>query len=593
MLNGKIASAACVTLLLFLCDISRGKDALEVLTQPTAGFTAQRVSSYDVTGDNSDAFSGIAPGETRVLAEIDGPGMITHIWCTINAEDFYGRKVVLRMFWDDEEDPSVLSPLNDFFCMGHGIDAPLASLPVTTTAAGRAKNVYFKMPFNRKARIEITNEGLDAIGAFYFYIDYRKYEKPLDGALYFHARYRQEYPAKAGEDYLVCSAKRRGHYVGTVLSYESNYAGWWGEGDDKFYIDGETTPSLHGTGTEDYLNDAWGIWKGSSPFYGTSIFEGTPYIYPKDTRYTSYRFHITDMIPFKDSLRFTVEHYGVGPVEGGGESGFMERFDNISSVAYWYQDEPHTPMEALPPVHERLPREAKSHSDLLKFIFEARQPHTVETIKGIREQYAAVADSPTTASYAPRLTAVMASAEISAGNNKAAMALLRDSVSPFVSRDIAREPGIPTLLGERITSFTPLLVKVDDGAVNHIEINGKPAVQTDYDNKSHYIYFAVPGDSPLRNGKTDLELEITYFSTGKEGDTFRVHYDASAAAEDADAYKSSEAVIKSAARGWHTVRVKLPGATLSGKQNAKADFRISDERDGAEIVGSVDVMLHQ
>ena len=318
-------------------------------------FRAARASIYDRAGGNGDALSGLQPGQTAVLADLEGPGMITHIWFTISAEKWHGRLIVLRMYWDDEPDPSVLSPVNDFFCMGHGVEAPLWSVPVVTTAGGRARNCFFKMPFNRRARIEITNEGTEPINALYYQIDYRKYDHPFKHAAYFHARYRQDYPTLSDGNYLICSARGRGHFVGTVLSVESLSQGWWGEGDDRFFIDGELLPSLHGTGTEDYLCDAWGVWKGSSPYYGTPIHGGTNYL--ADSRYTSYRFHIEDPVPFRESLLVEIEHMGVGSVNGA-STGYAKRADNWSSVAYWYQTEPHDPMEPLAPADERLPNEA-------------------------------------------------------------------------------------------------------------------------------------------------------------------------------------------------------------------------------------------
>lgn len=328
---------------------------LDGLPNLPTGYRAARISSYDRSGGNRDALSGIKPGESHVIADIQGPGMITHIWVTIAAEKLCGRKIVLKMFWDGENDPSVLTPINDFFCMGHGLDAPMWSIPVTTTAGGRARNCFFRMPFNKSARIEITYEGSEPIGAFYYYVDYRKYNKPFENVGTFHARYRQEYPAVSGRNYLICSAKGHGQYVGTVLSIESHREGWWGEGDDRFFIDGETTPSMHGTGSEDYLCDAWGIWKGSSPFYGTTIYEGD---YTTGTRFTSYRWHISDPIPFQKSLKMEIEHMGVG-LRNGKVNGYMERSDNMSSVAFWYQSEPHEPMDPLPPVEQRLPDEAR------------------------------------------------------------------------------------------------------------------------------------------------------------------------------------------------------------------------------------------
>ena len=406
-----------------------GNNLLEELTRPVS-YRAGRVSSFDRTGGNNDALSGIRPGETAVLADIEGPGMITHIWITVGAERWHGRKIVLRMFCDDEQDPSVLTPLNDFFCMSHGLEAPMWSLPITTTADGRARNCFFQMPFNRRARIEITNEGLEPIGAFCYFIDYWKYGRLFEDPLYFHARYRQEYPARKGEHYLICEARGRGHDVGTVFFVESRSEGWWGEGDNRFFIDGETTPSLHGTGTEDYLSDAWGTWKGSSPFYGCSIHELNPYIYPDSPRYTSYRFHIADPIPFRESLRFDIEHYGAGVVNGQ-LVGFIERFDNLSSVAFWYQTEPHMPMEPLPPVDERLPAEAAEEKVPLGFLRRAREPQNEESIQSLRSSYTDLISRASQGRFHSLIQRRMAVAELAAGHPGKAGSLCRMRLFPL------------------------------------------------------------------------------------------------------------------------------------------------------------------
>lgn len=315
-------------------------------------FRAARESSYDRTGGNAD-FRSIDPGATLTLAEIEGPAVITHIWFTIAAGDrYYPRLLTLRMYWDGEDDPSVEAPIGDFFAVGWGLDAPVESLPVAVSSNGRARNCYWPMPFRKSARITVTNDGTARVGAFYYYIDYRKYESLPADTLYFHAQYRQEIPAVSGRDYLICEARGRGHYVGTVLSVHQNTPGWWGEGDDKFYIDGADQPQMVGTGSEDYFCDAWGIRRMANPFYGCPVTEG----FQADSRHTCYRWHIPDPVPFTRSLRVTIEHRGAAFDENGKMvSGFAERADDFSSVAFWYQQEPHYRFYSIPPGPERLP----------------------------------------------------------------------------------------------------------------------------------------------------------------------------------------------------------------------------------------------
>ncbi len=303
-------------------------------------FTAARVSSFDRSGGNKDSLT-IPAGGTAVLAEIEGPAAIHHIWVTISAEAFYGRKLVLRMFWDGEASPSVEAPIGDFFGVGHGLNRNLSSLPITNSSEGRARNCYWRMPFARSARITVTNEGRREVPAFYYYIDYRTLPSLAEGTPTFHAQYRQEFPARPEADYLLLEAQGRGHYVGCQLSVLQKAMGWWGEGDDRIYVDGESAPSLHGTGSEDYFSDAWGMRESNGLFYGCPLQEED---FQAGSKASVYRFHIPDPIPFRKSIRVTIEHGHAN-----------DRSDLDSSTAFWYQAEPHKPFPALAAVETRLP----------------------------------------------------------------------------------------------------------------------------------------------------------------------------------------------------------------------------------------------
>lgn len=318
---------------------AQNQDLLSKLGQQQ-NFTSKRISSYDRSGGNRDRLA-IEPGKTVVLAEIKGPAAIHHIWVTISAEPFYGRKIILRMYWDGEESPSVESPIGDFFGVGHGLNRNFSSLPINCSSQGRARNCYWYMPFRESALITATNEGTGTVGAFYYYIDYRELpELPADTP-YFHAQYHQEMPCSPGENYLFLDAVGSGHYVGCNLSILQRAMGWWGEGDDMIFIDGEKSPSLHGTGSEDYFSDAWGMREDENPFYGCPLQEPD---FKTGSKATVYRFHIPDPIPFKTSIRVTIEHGHAN-----------DRSDYFSSVAYWYQSEPHKPFPPLPPLKERIP----------------------------------------------------------------------------------------------------------------------------------------------------------------------------------------------------------------------------------------------
>jgi hypothetical protein len=197
------------------------------------------------------------------------------------------------------------------------------------------------MPFRRSCRITVKNEGARAVDAFYYYVDYRELDEAPAGALTFHAQYRQEFPPDPKRDYTLLEADGAGHYVGCNMSVLQRAMGWWGEGDDRIRVDGESKPSLHGTGSEDYFSDAWGMRESQSLFYGCPLQEED---FQAGSKATVYRFHIHDPVPFKRSIDVTIEHGHAN-----------DRSDFVSSVAFWYQTEPHRPFERLPSVDERLP----------------------------------------------------------------------------------------------------------------------------------------------------------------------------------------------------------------------------------------------
>jgi hypothetical protein len=283
---------------------------------------------------NDDSLRPIA-GETVTLADLDGPGVVTHIWLTIAANEYgWPRLLRLRVYYDGSATPSVDSPVGDFFGAGHGYERPLNSLMVVNGSSGRARNSYWPMPFRKSCKITITNEGRRRVANLYYHVDWEKRKQlPVDAG-YFHAWYKQELPARMGQPYNVLSIRGRGHYVGTVLNVVQKEAGWFGEGDDFFYVDGEKAASIQGTGTEDYFNDAWSLRVTDGPYWGVTVAEGTG----PGSRLTGYRWHLRDPIPFRESLRFDFEHAGwTYTPKGAVKSSFEERADLFSSVAFWYQ----------------------------------------------------------------------------------------------------------------------------------------------------------------------------------------------------------------------------------------------------------------
>jgi hypothetical protein len=343
-------------------DPARG-DQLTALAH-THDYVQHRSSSYDRSGGNADARP-IDPGATLTLLDEPGPGVLNHIWFTIASPDErHLKQLVLRIYWDAESTPSVETPVGDFFGLGLGDYYLYQSIPLSA-GSDKALNSFFVMPYQRHARITVTNEGPAKVDSFYFNIDYRACSTPHPpDTLYFHAQYRQAAPAHgwtndwssngdpkvdkrpnlSGEDnYVWLDARGQGHFVGVTMSILQNQDGWWGEGDDMFFIDGESRPSINGTGSEDYFLGAWDF--GSHPFayglYGAPV-KG---VERAGGRSSVYRFHLDSPITFTKSLRATIEHGHAN-----------HRSDNFFSVAYWYQTEPHAPFPAMPPVNDRIPR---------------------------------------------------------------------------------------------------------------------------------------------------------------------------------------------------------------------------------------------
>jgi hypothetical protein len=289
-------------------------------------------------------------GETVTLADIDGPGAIQHIWITVHPSAW--RSLVLRMWWDGEETPSVEVPLGDFFCSGWNEHCNVNSLPVVVNPAG-GFNCYWEMPFRERAQITIENLAPDEVEGFFYQIDYTLTDVPPDRA-YLHGQWRRSHPVKAALHTLVDGVQGPGHYVGTYLAWGVNHNSWWGEGEIKFYLDDDTWPTICGTGTEDYFGGAWAFEhpEGSYGRYSTPYL-GMPQVIAPDghlrsqQRFGLYRWHVMDPIRFKESLRVTIQDLGWRrPL--GGKPRYHPRQDDIASTVFWYQREPHAPFPTLP-----------------------------------------------------------------------------------------------------------------------------------------------------------------------------------------------------------------------------------------------------
>lgn len=316
-------------------------------------YKAMRSGSHNKDDNSNDDSWRLPAGETITLLDAEGPGMVTHFWITIaNNEYSWPSLLRLRVFYDGATSPSVDVPLGDFFATGWGRERDVNSLMVRNTSEGRAKNAYWKMPFKKHCKMTLTNEGTERSWLNYFQVDWRKYKSLPKDILYFHASYRQEFPHKKGPRYTILDTTGNGVYVGTVLNVIPNLPGWFGEGDEYFFVDGETEASLKGTGTEDFFTDAWGLHEHSGLYYGTTAAGG----FQLGDRVSAYRWQIPDPVPFQKSLKLEIEDQGwVFQPDGKLVGSFVPRDDELSSVAFWYQRPFRTDLPAFPGGKARLP----------------------------------------------------------------------------------------------------------------------------------------------------------------------------------------------------------------------------------------------
>ncbi len=319
------------------------------------------------------AIRGFKKGRTYVLADIKGAGIINHIWITMPEKsdtDFFTLSdVVLRMYWDGEETPSVECPVGDFFCNGFGTGCRVNSLPIVVNPV-RGFNCYFQMPFHTHAKITVENQHGADLKSFFYQIDYTEYDEVPQQAACFHAQWRRQRLTALKEDYVILDGvEGAGQYVGTYLALTALERYWWGEGEVKFYLDNDKEyPTICGTGLEDYFGGAWGFvtdqrreTPATEDLYQTP-FLGFHYFSNREENHSwrfegscppmrgLYRWHIMDPIRFEKNLKVTVQQIGTC------HKGLFERQDDYATVAYWYQTEPHREFPRLPKKEYRWPR---------------------------------------------------------------------------------------------------------------------------------------------------------------------------------------------------------------------------------------------
>jgi hypothetical protein len=369
--------STCILLTVISCfilflsaDAQQIANDLYSITQIRKGIKSKRISSYDTTGGNNDRYENIKAGERRTLFDVKGAGMINHIWITIAPDPAELKRddIILRMYWDGSNSPSVESPLGSFFGQGWNEWYNFQSQPlIAGPQESKALVSYFNMPFAKGGRIEIENQSDRPIDAFYFYVDYYEMEKLPPDAGRFHAWFNNEVTTVDGEasenewgvfgeqkknadgkfNYVFADIKGKGQFIGVNYYVHCPTPLWYGEGDDMIFIDGAQMPTLHGTGTEDYFNTSWCP---KEPFH--HLYFGYPRVNTSDRSFAGgwmgrthvYRFHITDPIYFDTSLKFTIEH---------GHNNVLVL--DLRSVAYWYQSQ----AAGVPAIRPKAERELK------------------------------------------------------------------------------------------------------------------------------------------------------------------------------------------------------------------------------------------
>lgn len=290
--------------------------------------------------------------ETRTIVDVDGPGVLQHIWCTVAPR--YWRRLVLRCYWDGEQTPSVEVPLGDFFCQGWACYALVSSVPVTVAPAG-GLNSYWQMPFRQHARMTVENLGPDPIEGFFYQVTYALTDVATDHG-YLHAQWRRSDPLDSGQPHtLLDRVSGQGQYVGTYLAWESHHDGWWGEGEIKFYLDDDDEfPTICGTGTEDYFGGAWAFEDPPGRYATYSApYLGMPQVLVPDgfarsqQRFGLYRWHIADPIRFASHIAVTIQALGFAATTNRQER-YRTLRDDVASTSWWYQTEPHHRFPPLP-----------------------------------------------------------------------------------------------------------------------------------------------------------------------------------------------------------------------------------------------------
>ncbi|MHC4445700.1 MAG: glycoside hydrolase family 172 protein [Planctomycetota bacterium] len=518
----------------------------------------------------------VPAGKTVKVVDILGARAITALKVKMDVPAITGefgvlRELALSISWDDEQQPSVWSPLGDFFGSAPGA-AIYRSLPLGMTDDGFYS--YWYMPFRRRALVELTNDG-DQEQTVAFNITHAplrilRFSKNLG---YFNARWHRDAdldPARP-VDWTILKTSGRGRFCGVMLYIWNPRGGWWGEGDEKFFVDGEKFPSTFGTGSEDYFGYAWcsHVLFNRAYHNQTVSVENNGCAHPTPIESGGHicnnRFHLGDNLPFHKSFEGAIEKYFTN-----------QRLTRYSCVPYWYQTPSPRPRAPLAPVEERLFVKEADEMNLYRFLRDVNEYTGSGPIEPLRTTYQHMIKAEGLTDYYMELTLKMARAEKMAGNKALAEKLVEpyiESLSePFIARvyadDIMQLLDMPASPAGKVKA---LLVPSFDGSDKRIKKAGRWCIVTQQQKKKQYIYFSMPDKPGLRKVNRTAKFHITCYRDAQSENSFRIQYNSPN-----NPYRDSENVIIPAGNpGWHTITIECPRAKFTGRQNDRADFRIA------------------
>jgi len=522
------------------------------------------------------------PGQTSTVVKLDGQRAITAIKVKVDLpgsgqdKDIL-RDLILRISWDGEVSPSVFTPLGNFFGTTPGVNK-YKSLPLGMTDDGFY--CYWYMPFAKSALVELGNQ-IDAQRKVAFTITHAPLKRPISEMGRFHACWHRDAdlppdPERRAIDWTMLKTQGHGRYVGVQLHIWNLKEGWWGEGDEKFYIDGEKFPSTFGTGSEDYFGYAWG-----DPVLFQNCYHNQTVCTDNIGHISLNRWHISDNVPFQKSFEGAIEKYYSN-----------NRPTFYDCVAYWYQTEAHRPWTVGKEHAGKIAKQLK----LYEFIERAKGYSGVGAIEPLRKTYKELLDDAELAYRRDKITLAMSRIEKAAGNNERHNTLIQPLidklVKPFVDRDLAADFSevLPKTATEQSQEKVLLVSEIvsekgADGSVKRIIKDGRWCIVSDCDVGRPYIYFALPENSRFRNIDLTVNMRITYYYSGDN--LPYVQYDSFYSDDIEGFYRDSKQIAKPAANGWHTAVVPCPRARLDGHQNARSDFRIVGPEDKEIYIADV------